>query len=409
MKCMVNGGMTGGMKNLAGLERKEDVIMLLNQLKIPSQYPSKGAADTLRQSVLEVLKAGNLQAGDRFLTDQELVERTKLSASTVRRALKGLQRDGWISRRAGSGTFVGERVAISAEETRISRLGHLAVVVGASSHGGAGLSDWLFDGVVSGISRAASENNLSLEVLSGQLDDLDNVANRLQGSNPDAAICLSSKAVIPLVIRELLRLQIPWVTNSSQHEGLGGTFVSEDNQQGAQLAVDHLVNAGHRRIALAVCMNPSRWVFERLEGYSRALEAQGVEVDQNLICWLPARRGYEHFAESVDVLDSFIIRQKPTAVICGSYSAMQVAGSLVQSQRVQIPRDLSLLSFDQHPEAPFWMQGQQPATVALPLEEIGRELTNLSLAMIQGRAIKPSQRIPCRLVPGCTVRQIDHL
>lgn len=57
------------------------------------------------------IEAGALAPGARLKTERELAESYGVSRITVRQALENLARDGFITRKQGSGTFVSERVS----------------------------------------------------------------------------------------------------------------------------------------------------------------------------------------------------------------------------------------------------------------------------------------------------------
>ena len=56
-----------------------------------------------------------------------------------------------------------------------------------------------------------------------------------------------------------------------------------DNEQGAYLAVHHLLEQGHRGIACITGPANNNDGAERLAGYSRALTDAGIAVDMNLV------------------------------------------------------------------------------------------------------------------------------
>lgn len=60
----------------------------------------------LTNELRHYIKSGNLSVGDSFPTDREIMEKYKLSATTVRRAIKQLVSEGWVERTPGKGTFI---------------------------------------------------------------------------------------------------------------------------------------------------------------------------------------------------------------------------------------------------------------------------------------------------------------
>src|SRR4051812_871357 len=86
---------------------------MIKTFEITAPLPPRGSADALRQQLIEHLLRTRPNVGDRFLSDHELARIAQLSRPTVRRALNALEREGWIDRRPGIGTFIGPRAAIS--------------------------------------------------------------------------------------------------------------------------------------------------------------------------------------------------------------------------------------------------------------------------------------------------------
>jgi GntR family transcriptional regulator len=69
---------------------------------LPSRFPYQGIVDELRLSILE----GQLEAGARLPSENELAERYRTSRPTVRRAIALLKAEGLVSTEQGRGAFV---------------------------------------------------------------------------------------------------------------------------------------------------------------------------------------------------------------------------------------------------------------------------------------------------------------
>src|SRR3954471_23125763 len=161
------------------------------ELTIP--LPARGSATALRQQLLQHLERSRPKVGDRFLSDLELTRIARLSRPTVRRALDDLEREGWIERRPGIGTFIGPRAGLSlpirhdssGSSTRQAvRVALLIHMLGDFGH------DWYASGVMAGIDLAAEETGVSLELLGNRDGDVKSVSRRLLQSRPDVlAFC----------------------------------------------------------------------------------------------------------------------------------------------------------------------------------------------------------------------------
>ena len=173
-----------------------------------------------------------------------------------------------------------------------------------------------------------------------------------------------------------------------------------DDAAGASAAVQHLVNVGHRRIALiggdedaaqfAVPQN-------RREGYRRSLVSNGVELDHALEVPgdFTAAGGEAAMAVLLGRADP------PTAVFAESDEMAMGAMRTVGSAGLRIPDDVSIVGFDDHELAPLFDlttvaqdvvdQGIVAATLLLDIVEDGRQQEQP-----QGEA--PRVAVPTRLV-----------
>ena len=60
----------------------------------------------LANELRNYIQSGSWNIGDLFPTDREIMEKYKVSATTVRRAVNQLVEEGWIERQPGKGTFI---------------------------------------------------------------------------------------------------------------------------------------------------------------------------------------------------------------------------------------------------------------------------------------------------------------
>lgn len=67
---------------------------------------ARETAKALRQYLVSEFRAGRLKNGDRLPTERELTEMFGSGRPSVRRALQGLETEGWLAREVGRGTFL---------------------------------------------------------------------------------------------------------------------------------------------------------------------------------------------------------------------------------------------------------------------------------------------------------------
>jgi LacI family transcriptional regulator len=159
-----------------------------------------------------------------------------------------------------------------------------------------------------------------------------------------------------------------------------------DNRNGARMAVEHLLERGHRRIAFlgADLQHPS--LNARLEGYHLALNTGGVPFDQELI--FTTLDGEPNLATGVVLGDQLIASDPmPTAVFCANDAL--ALGVLAQAARqgLRIPQDLAVVGFDDVPSGEY--AHPHLTTVRVLKEQLGelalRYLSDLMESLDTGR------------------------
>jgi len=166
-----------------------------------------------------------------------------------------------------------------------------------------------------------------------------------------------------------------------------------DNKGGAGDAVDYLIANGHRRIALLRDESRIFTAQERLAGYRRSLETHGIDLDDSLIGI--SRSTVEHAIEATIRL--FSGRNRPTALFTVDSLMTQGALLALRSMGLSIPRDVSLVGFDDFNLATF--TDPQITVVAQPISEIGPLAARPLLDRLAGKRIAPRhKRFPTRLI-----------
>ena len=138
------------------------------------------------------------------------------------------------------------------------------------------------------------------------------------------------------------------------------------NEEGAHDAVRHLIDLGHRRIGIITGEQDIASARERLQGYRAALDEARLPRDESLVA--EANFLVEGGARATDhLLD---LEDPPTAIFASSDTEAFGAMLTIQQRGLSIPGDVSLVGFDDIPEASY----VTPAltTVRQPMHDIGR-------------------------------------
>jgi LacI family transcriptional regulator len=157
--------------------------------------------------------------------------------------------------------------------------------------------------------------------------------------------------------------------------------VDSDNLRGARLAVEHLLELGHRRIAMLTGRADLQSAQLREQGYRQALTAAGVPVDEYVI-----QIGAYDPAISADAARRLLTApDRPTAVFAANdlsaIATVDVAGEL----GLRVPEDLSVVGFDNIPDSA--LSTPSLTTVNQPIHEMGRRAINLLIHLIRGELV----------------------
>ncbi len=161
------------------------------------------------------------------------------------------------------------------------------------------------------------------------------------------------------------------------HAGMPGSYpvVSVDQRLGAKLATQHLLGLGHATVWHIT--GPERWYesVERVVGWREALQEAGAPVPAALAGDWSAASGY---AAALTVLG----RPDVTAIFAGNDSMALGVLHAMTERGLRCPEDVSLVGFDDFPEAEFFSPGL--TTIRQDFDEIGQLSVGLLLDLIEG-------------------------
>lgn len=196
-------------------------------------------------------------------------------------------------------------------------------------------------------------------------------------------------------IQKIQDSNIPFVIIDRCFDALDADSVSVDNEKGALLAVNHLIEAGHTRIAFIQGL-PETYANEtRLQGYKTALHNAGIPIDENLIVG-DDFRSLNGYLETKLLLK---LSNPPTAIFTAGDLIALGALEACRESNVSIPRDLSLITFDD----PIFATYLSPPLSAI--EQPITKIAEMAIAMLYRRMRNPyDERKKILLEPRLNVR-----
>jgi LacI family transcriptional regulator len=143
------------------------------------------------------------------------------------------------------------------------------------------------------------------------------------------------------VIRELSERHKPICIVDHHSESTNVESIEPDSRKGAQLAVRHLHQLGHRKIAFINADDPELNPF-KLRGYETTMKQLKVYIQPE---WIVARaHSQEGGAQAALELLSLPLPKRPTAIIALSTKMGYGAMRAILKRRLKIPKDISILA-----------------------------------------------------------------
>jgi len=164
---------------------------------------------------------------------------------------------------------------------------------------------------------------------------------------PDGVILTPPHSQNPLIIRLLAEAGISFARIGSTADG-PGIMLTMGDEGAATLATKYLLDLGHRRIGFIAGPDEYELSAWRTDGWRAAMAAAGCATDGLLA------RGDFDFTSGLVAAAALLDRDDPPSAIIASNDQMAIATlSAARARGLDVPADLSLISFDDTPVVRF--------------------------------------------------------
>ena len=298
------------------------------------------------EELREAIRSGEYQTGDRLPSEALLCQRFDASRITVAKAIQGLQRDGLVTRRAGSGTYIHHGTT-----SERYQFGLLIPDLGSTE---------IFEPICQGIMRSPQAKSHSLIWGHASADEQGREAAAAELCKQFVAQKVSGVFFAPLeytdakdlknqqIVAELRRAHIPVVLLDRcykvypQRSNLDRVGI--DNHRASVVVTQHLWRQGARRIVFLSRKRSASTMIERVSGYEFALRECGSEY--------PGTAVYGDVSDP-EFVQALLAREKPDGVVCGNdLTAARFMRTLIDLG-VRVPDEIRLVGFDDVSYAKF--------------------------------------------------------
>ena len=252
------------------------------------------------------------------------------------------------------------RPNFAARALKLSRTNVIAVVV-------PDLTNAIFADLMRGVDDAAREHGYTL--LLARMESLDpagdTIARLVGEGRVDGVLVQVGNAASAGDVDAIIGGQVPAVLINSRRSGAIGTVTLPD-EDGARVAVEHLVSLGHRRIGLVNGLRATDTAQRRGAGFEAAMATAGLTVDPRHVTWL----GYDSAQGKRALALLAALPEPPSALVVSNINA--AFGLLVEARAhgIRVPADLSVVAIHDA----WTAENSWPplTTVRMPLNELGK-------------------------------------
>lgn len=354
----------------------------LPQVDMASPTPRYVQAKTI---LADAIRSGAFPPGSKLPNTSEIGARLNVSLITAHKAIQCLVEEGWLRRERGRGTFVrGDFEASVAAKPRF----RVALVL----RPGTELLDFYHGQLMDSLRHAAEQAEEPGELViqkCGKPEDLARI-------DADGYLCFHP-AVEAFPGLEQVAIDKPVVVLGGSRRETSLHCIDSQNYAGARRAVRHLVEFGHERILIINGPHDTTNGLDRLEGYLAEIKAHGFPVREEYILKTQSQKSAgPTLAALAKVMRG---EDRPTAIFSGGYYLALDVMVLLRRMNLEIPRDVSLVGFDDPRSASLL----SPAltTIQQPLEDMGVRAYERIVQLIKGE--NPSPRV--ELLPTTLVER----
>jgi len=319
-------------------------------------------------------------------TIRDVAEKADVSVATVSRVLNGSDnvREETKERVIEAARVLNYHPSETARNLRTQKTQTVGVLL-PNMHGE------FFAQITQGLDRRAREDGHHLLVSNSHTDETEaeEVLQSVRG-RVDGLIILWPRLTVRF-LESLLPEDLPAVLLNTSAGQSRFESLSFNNRAGAYMAVEHLAEHGHERVAIFTGGSENFDAQQRLAGYRAAVEDFGLVANSSL-----EMEGDFTRETGQDLVEAFLaLNPRPTALFAANDSMAIGALRGFHEAGLQVPGDIALIGFDDIPTASYVTPPL--TTVHAPTQKLGEEAMDRLLARLSGETTPTHQTLETRL------------
>lgn len=324
-----------------------------------------------------LMESYKITYGEKLPSESEIVEQFKVSRHTVRQALMDLEKDGYIYKEHGKGTFCCFKEKKEGKK-------NVAVITTY-------ISNYIFPHIISGIEEVLSSDGYTLTLFNTNNQKQKEQEYLQKVIEEDVVGIIIEPTVSALentnlqLYKELDRKDIPYVMINAKYDELAPAYVVMDDIEGGRIITNYLLQLGHRNIA-GIFKTDDQQGVNRFKGYRDALTQYGIGINYDYIGEYGTNEAnffpYE-FASNLLRRDD-----RPSGIVCYNDQISIQVLQAIRDAGLRVPEDVSIVGYDDSDMATA--TEVKLTTIRHPKDELGKRVARFLINMIENNENKPS-------------------
>jgi GntR family transcriptional regulator of arabinose operon len=315
------------------------------KLKVVGTMVQQTKHNMVKEKIKEWITSGEIKAGEKIYSENELVKIFGVSRHTVRQAVGDLVHEGWLYREQGSGTFC------SSQQTQNQTQNHKVATNGKNigvitTY----ISDYIFPNIIKGIESYLTNQGYSLiltctdndiekeeqclqSMLNRNIDGLIVEPTKSSGYNPNLKYYL-----------ELEQNKIPYLMINQFYPQLVPPHIVVNDEMGGFLATEHLIKQGHEKVIGIFKTDDLQGVY-RMQGFVRAFRENNIPFFPDMIMTFSTEDQDNNLLENIK---KFLVSSEaiPTGIICYNDQIALSVLDVLRDLKIKVPEDISIVGYD---------------------------------------------------------------
>ncbi|MFS0723952.1 GntR family transcriptional regulator [Paenibacillus sp. 1P07SE] len=344
------------------------------------QHPPK--YKRLKLEILSWIADELFKPHEKLPSENEIAKRFDMSRQTVRQTLGELEREGWLYRRQGKGTFIaGAPEQVRPDVSEGMKIGMITTYI----------SDYIFPTIVRGVESALRARGARLLLASTdneknkERDSLESMLREpLSGLIIEPTRSAEGNPNFPYFLA-LESQNIPYVMINERYADVDAPCLRVDDEAGGCLATEHLIGLGHERIVGLFKIDDYQGVH-RMRGFRRAHREHGLPLAPEHLIRYTTEEKEGLPAEALAALLAAEPGQRPTAIVCYNDQLAVRLLDVIRGQGLTVPMDLSIVGFDDSTLATA--TEVKLTSIAHPKTKMGEDAVQLLMGLIEERGAR---------------------